>query len=102
MWWTLIVVAAILGLANATVGNVLKLLSLPLMIFTLGLFGIVINALMLQFAAWLSNGMFGTGFYVDGFWPAFWAAIIISIVSAVLGGILGVNDKDRSSKHHKR
>jgi len=98
MWWTLLAVAAVLGLVNATVGNILKVLSLPLMVLTLGLFGIVINALMLQFAGWISNGMFRTGFYVDGFWPAFWASIIISIVSALLWGILGGDDKRRSDR----
>jgi len=94
MWWTLIVVAAILGIVNATVGAVLKVLSFPLMIVTLGLFGIVVNALMLKFAAWLSNGMLGTGFYIDGWWPAVWASIIISIVSALLWAILGRDDKN--------
>jgi len=97
MWWTLIVVAAILALVNATVGLVLKVLSLPLIILTLGLFGVVVNALMLKFAAWLSNGIFGTGFYVDGFWPAVWASIIISIVSAFLWAILGPSDNRNAS-----
>ena len=92
MWWTLIVVAAVLGLANATVGAILKVLSLPLIILTLGLFGVVVNALMLQFAGWISNGLFGTGFYVDGFWPAVFASVIISIVTALLWGILGSDD----------
>jgi len=93
MWWTLLVVAAVLGLVNATVGIALKFISLPLMIMTLGLFGIIINALMLQFASWISNGVFRTGFYVDGFWPALWASLIISIVSALLWGILGGDEK---------
>jgi len=95
MWLTLAVVAGILGLVNATVGVFLKLLSFPLMILTLGLFGIVVNAIMLKFAAWISNGMFGTGFYVDGFWPAVWASIIISIVTAILWAILGSSDKKK-------
>ena len=92
MWWTLVMVALILGVVNVTVGNVLKFLSFPLMILSLGLFGIIINAAMLKFAAWLSNGMLGTGFYIDGWWPAIFASIIISIVSALLWAVFGSND----------
>jgi len=95
MWWTILVVAGILGIVNATLGPVLKVLSFPLMIVTLGLFGVVVNTLMLKFAAWISNGMFGTGFYIDGWWPAFWASIIIAIVSALLWAILGGSDRDQ-------
>jgi len=97
-WVTVLIVAAILGLVNATVGSLLKLLSLPLMVLTLGLFGVVINALMLQFASWIAHGLFGSGFYITGFWPALWASIIISIVSALLWGILGGDEKKHAGR----
>jgi putative membrane protein len=93
MWWTLLVVAAVLGLVNATIGAVLKFLSFPLMVLTLGLFTVVINAVMLRFAAWLSNGLFGTGLYISGFWSAVFASIIISIVTTIMWGLFS-DDKD--------
>jgi putative membrane protein len=69
----------VIGLVNATVGFFLKILTLPLTVLTLGLFWLVINALMLQLAAYLVPG-----FYVAGFWSAFFGAIVLSIVSMIL------------------
>ncbi|HHY48054.1 MAG TPA: phage holin family protein [Firmicutes bacterium] len=71
--------AIVLGLANAIIRPVLVLLSLPIQIITLGLFTLVINALMLLLAARIV-----AGFEIYGFWPAFWGAIVLSIVSGVL------------------
>ncbi len=87
---TWIIVAAILGLVNALVRPFLTLLTCPLVILTLGLFTLVINALMLQLAAWLA----GDWFYIAGFWPALFGALIISIVSALLSTFLGDKDED--------
>ena len=75
--------AVVLGLVNAVVRPILKLLSCPLIILTLGLFTLVINAAMLLLASWIA-GLLGIGFMVDGFWPAFWGGLVISIVSFVL------------------
>jgi putative membrane protein len=69
----------VIGLVNATIGFFLKILTLPLTVLTLGLFWLVINALMLQLAAYLVPG-----FYVAGFWSAFFGAIVLSIVSMIL------------------
>lgn len=80
-WLTVLVMAIVLGFVNAIIRPILTVLSCPLVILTLGLFTLVINALMLQLAAWLSNNVFGTGFLIDGFWPAFWGAIVMTIVS---------------------
>ena len=74
-----LVAAAAIGLANATIGFVLKILTFPLTILTLGLFWFVINALMLELAA-----AFVRGFYVRDFIAAFIGAIVLSIVSSVL------------------
>ena len=68
--WSLLFVALVFGVLNASIRPLLKLLSLPLLILTLGLFIFVINALMLMMTGWVS-GLFGLGFYVDGFWDAF-------------------------------
>src|SRR3954447_24916274 len=80
---TLIIVAAIFGLVNAVVKPVVKLLSLPFIILTLGLLIFVINALMLLLTSWIA-GLLGVGFHVDGFWTAVWGAIIVSIASWIL------------------
>ena len=69
----------LLALLNALVRPVLYLLSLPFIILTLGLFMVVINALLLQLVSFLVKG-----FVVEGFWPAFWGAVVISVVSSIL------------------
>jgi putative membrane protein len=79
----LLAVAAIFGIVNSTVRPLLTMLTCPLVLLTLGLFTLVINALMLLFTSWLSS-RFDLGFHVDGFWPAFWGGLLIGIVSTVL------------------
>jgi putative membrane protein len=74
-----LIAAAVIGLVNATIGLLLKILTFPLTILTLGLFWFVINALMLELAAWLVQG-----FAVRNFFAAFIGAIVLSIVSSVL------------------
>jgi putative membrane protein len=69
----------LLALLNALVRPVLYLLSLPFIILTLGLFMVIINALLLQLVSFLVKG-----FLVEGFWPAFWGAVLISVVSSLL------------------
>jgi putative membrane protein len=82
--WTLFaVMAVILGLVNAIVRPVLKLLSCPLILLTLGLFLLVINGLTLWLASWIAVHWLRVGFYVRGFWPAFWGALVVSIVSFI-------------------
>ena len=90
---TLLLVAAIIAVVNAFVKPVAQLAGFCLIIVKLGIFALVINALMLMLASWLA-GQFGIGFHVDGFWPALWGSIIISIVSAITGSLLGVKDDD--------
>ena len=82
----LFVAALILGILNAILRPLLMLLSLPLLVFTLGLFTLVINALLLLLASWLVGE---AHFHVDGFWSAFWGALIISLVSIVLNSLTG-------------
>jgi putative membrane protein len=88
-WWSLLIVALVFGVLNASIRPLLKLLSLPVIILTLGLFILVINALMLMLTAWIS-GLLDLGFYVAGFWDAFVAGLIISVVSFVLSLFTGV------------
>ncbi|HKM85206.1 MAG TPA: phage holin family protein [Terriglobales bacterium] len=74
-----LIAAAVIGLVNATLGLLLKILTFPLTILTLGLFWFVINALMLELAAALVNG-----FYVRNFVAALIGAVMLSLVSSVL------------------
>jgi putative membrane protein len=86
-WAAFAMMAVILGLVNAIVRPILKLLSCPLVILTLGLFVLVINGVTL----WLASAIavsFGIGFRVDGFFAAFMGALIVSIVSVVLNTLL--------------
>ena len=75
--------AAILGILNALVRPVLIILTLPLTILTLGLFILVINALLFMLAGAIVPGM-----YVASFWSAFFASIIVSIVSWILNSVV--------------
>jgi len=87
-WWQLLIAAIILGVANMVVKPLLKLFSLPLILLTLGLFLLVVNALVLAFVVWLS-GVFDLGLTSEGFfWETFLASIVVSIVSWVVGAVL--------------
>jgi putative membrane protein len=83
-WVAVAVMAAILGLVNATIRPLLRFLSCGLIVLTLGLFLLVINAATLGLASWIAVTWFGVGFYIDGFWPAFWGSILISIIAFLL------------------
>jgi putative membrane protein len=83
-WVVFSVMAVILGLVNAVIRPVLKLLSCPLIILTLGFFVLVINGITLWLASAIAVSWFHVGFYVDGFWAAFLGAVIVSIVSVIL------------------
>jgi putative membrane protein len=84
---TLLIVAAIFGLVNAIVRPVVKLLSFPFIILTLGLLTFVINGLMLLLTSWIT-GKLDVRFHVDGFWSAVFGALIISIVGLLLNVVL--------------
>ncbi|AXK36163.1 phage holin family protein [Streptomyces armeniacus] len=88
---TLIVVALIFGLVNFVVKPLVKLLALPVLILTLGLFTLVINALMLLLTSWLADEV-DLSFHVEGFGTAVLGGLIISIVSWALNMILPDND----------
>ena len=88
-WWALLFVALVFGILNASIRPLLKLLSLPIIILTLGLFIFVINALMLLLTGWIS-GKLNLGFYVNGFWDAFFGGLVISVVSFLLSLFTGV------------
>ena len=77
--------ALIFGLLNSVIGTLLRLLTLPLMVVTLGLFAVVINAFLLELLNWITSS-----FTIDHFfWTAIWGAIILSVVSVILDALLG-------------
>jgi putative membrane protein len=79
-----LIAAVVIGLVNGTIGFFLKIVTFPLSILTLGLFWLVINALMLEVAAALVPG-----FRIDGFLPAFFGAIVLSLVNMGLRLVVG-------------
>lgn len=92
-WVVYAVMAVILGLVNAIVRPLLKLMTCPLILLTLGLFVLVINALTLLLASSIAVNWFNVGFYVDGFWPAFLGGLIVSIVTVILSALVREDDK---------
>jgi len=87
----LLAVALILGLVTVFVEPVVKLLALPFIIVTIGLFLLVINALMLMLTGWIAKQA-DLGFHVDGFWAALLGAIIITLVTGVLDIVVDDDD----------
>ncbi len=83
-----ILTAIILGIINAFIRPILKLLSLPLILVTLGLFVLVVNAVCFYLAAWISRSIFDVRFTFDSVWAVLLGAIIISIVSTVINWFL--------------
>ena len=81
-FYSALIAALILGLINALIRPLLILFTLPINILTLGLFTLVINALMF----WLASSIV-KGFYVMGFWPAFWGALIMWLVSWMVSSL---------------
>jgi putative membrane protein len=84
----LVVASLLLGILNSVLRPVLLLLALPLLVFTLGLFTLVINAGLLYFVGFLLRPQF----YVGSFWDAFWGALIISLVSILLNSLTGTGN----------
>jgi putative membrane protein len=80
---TALLAPIVIGFINATIGLIIKILTLPLTIVTLGIFWLVINALMLQLAAAIVPG-----FYVGGFISAFFGAIILSLINMLLRSLV--------------
>ncbi|MEV5972126.1 phage holin family protein [Streptomyces sp. NPDC051921] len=89
--WTLILVALVFGLVNFLVKPIVKLLTFPLFVLTLGLITLVVNALMLLLTSWLAD-VLDLSFHVEGFWTAVLGGLIISVVSWALNIVLPDND----------
>jgi putative membrane protein len=93
---TLVVVALIFGLTNTVLKPVVKVLGCVFYVLTLGLFGLVVNGLLLWLTSWVA-GKLSEPFHITGFWPAFWGAIIVGLVGWLLSITLGENRNRRDS-----
>ncbi len=89
--------ALIFGFVNALFRPLLKFLTCPLIVLTLGLFILLINTLLFWVSG-LIGQYFGIGFTVDGFWPAFFGSLVVSLVSMALTLLV----KDELENRHKR
>ena len=91
---TLVVVALIFGVVNAVLKPIVKTLGCVFYLLTLGLIGLVVNALLLWLTSWVA-GKLSEPFHITGFWPAFWGAIIVGVVGWLLSLTLGENRHGR-------
>jgi len=80
---TLLVVALIFGIINATLKPLIKVVGCAFYVLTLGLVALVVNGLLLWLTSWVA-GKLSLPFHISGFWAAFWGAIIVGLVSWVL------------------
>lgn len=96
---TLLAVALIFGLINATLKPLIKVIGCAFYVLTLGLAALVVNGLLL----WLTSVIAGDltlPFHVTGFWPAFWGAIVVGLVSWVLNLLIG-DDRRRNNRNNE-
>ncbi len=91
---TLLAVAVLFGIVNAVLKPIARTLGCVLYVLTLGLFGLVVNALLFWLTSYLA-GQLSLPFHVDGFWPAFWGALIVSLVSTALGSFVRHREVER-------
>ena len=90
---TALIVAVVLGLLNSFIKPILIILTIPITLLTLGLFLLVINIIIVKWAANLVPG-----FTVDGWFAALLFSLVVSIVSSIIEGIIGTDDKRRSKR----
>ena len=84
---TVLAIAAVFAVVNIVVRPIVKILSLPLYVITLGLFTFVVNALMLLLTSWIAD-LLDVPFHVDGFWDALLGGLVISFVSWLINLVL--------------
>lgn len=94
---TLLIIGLVFGIINAILKPLITFLTCPLVIISLGLFVLVINAVVLLVTA----SLIPARLQIDGFWPAFVGGIVMSIISMVLERILGVKDDNRNNKNKR-
>ena len=93
----LLVASLLLGVLNAFLRPLLLLLSLPLLLLSLGLFALVINAILLSLVSWLVDT-----FEVQSFWAAIWGGLVISLISMIGNAVLGTNRTQPKAAESRR
>ncbi len=88
-WVAVFLTALVLSLIDMSIKPILQLLSLPVTILTLGIFALILNALLLELASWLTVNLFGSGIVIGSFWSALLGSIIISIALAIINALTG-------------
>jgi putative membrane protein len=96
-WSDLLLASLLLGVLNAILRPVLLIIALPLVLYTLGFFILIINALVLYFV-----GALLPGFQVRDFWSAFWGAIIVSIVALIINLLIGTGGGSSRVRFHRQ
>jgi putative membrane protein len=96
----LLLVAAVFGIVNSLLRPLLAVLTCPLILLTLGLFMLVINALLLMVTGWLSES-WNLGFTVSGFWAAFFGGLVVGLVSTVLSMALAPKESRVTSRESR-
>lgn len=81
---TFLLVAAVFGIVNGVLGNLIRIVAFPLYVLTLGLLALVVNGLLLLLTSWIS-GLFGFGLVVDGFWWGVLGALVLGLISWFIG-----------------
>ncbi|GAA1601082.1 phage holin family protein [Leucobacter chromiireducens] len=89
---TLLLVALLFGLVNGTLGRIVRFVSIPLYIITFGLFGLIVNGIMIAVVAWIS-GLAGFGLAVESFWWGVLGALVLSLLSGFMNSLLGTKKK---------
>lgn len=97
-WVAILLLALVFGVVNALFGPLLKFLTCPLILLTLGLFTLVINTFLFWLAGQIGE-LFGVGFSVDGFWAAFLGSLVVSIVSVALSLFFRDTLRERKRSH---
>jgi putative membrane protein len=93
-WGPLLIGAAVLAIANTIIKPILTLITLPIVILTLGLFLFVINVAMLALAEWIAPN-----FSIDGFWTYVGATIVVWLVNYVLHGLFGLREGSKAPRY---
>lgn len=96
-----LVVALVFTFVNSIIGPILKVLSLPFIIITLGLALLVINALLLLLTERITDA-FDIGFHIDGFWWAVVASVVISVSQSIVGAFVGPDDRQVRVARYER
>ncbi len=91
---TFLLIAAIFGIVNGVIGNLVRIVAFPIYVLTLGLIALIVNGLLLLLVAWISS-LIGFGLTVESFWWGVLGALVLGLISWLIGIVLRPLVKDR-------